>query len=55
MTGSSLEGDGWVNWSGLATLLAEIGEAFTRALDRLDADGSRCLSTATAAVRSNAL
>jgi hypothetical protein len=31
------EGDGWANWSGLATLLAEIGDAFRSALDGLDA------------------
>src|ERR1700730_6804321 len=26
------EGDGWVNWSGLATLLADVGQALTRSL-----------------------
>jgi hypothetical protein len=33
--GGSLEGDGWVNWSGLATLLSEVASAFTYALGRL--------------------
>jgi len=31
----ALEGDGWVDWSGLATFLAEVGEAFVRPLRRL--------------------
>lgn len=30
-----LEGDGWVNWSGFATLLSEVGSAFSYALGRL--------------------
>jgi len=29
------EGDGWVNWSGLATLLAELGARVVGALDCL--------------------
>ena len=29
------EGDGWVNWSGLATLLSDLAFAATRLLDRL--------------------
>jgi hypothetical protein len=29
------EGDGWVNWSGLATLLASLEKAFAARLDRL--------------------
>jgi hypothetical protein len=28
-------GDGWVNWSGLATLVAEVSEALTEHLRRL--------------------
>ena len=31
------EGDGWVNWSGLATLLGEVNEALANVLDRLRA------------------
>ena len=31
----SLEGDGWVNWSGLATLLAELASALTAPANRL--------------------
>jgi len=29
-----LEGDGWVNWSGLATLLADIEKAFAGEVNR---------------------
>ncbi len=35
--GGSLEGDGWVNWSGLATLLATAGAALQWPLDRCGA------------------
>jgi hypothetical protein len=31
------EGDGWVNWSGLATMLSGIGHAFANPLRRLEA------------------
>jgi len=30
--GSCVEGDGWVNWSGLATLLTNIAKTFAREL-----------------------
>jgi hypothetical protein len=33
--GWSCEGDGWVNWSGLATLLAEASEALAARLASL--------------------
>jgi hypothetical protein len=29
------EGDGWVNWSGLATLLAEVRDAISTSVNRL--------------------
>lgn len=31
----ALEGDGWVNWSGLATLLAGLGNAIDLSLNRV--------------------
>jgi len=31
----AVEDDGWVNWSGLATLLANIEKAFAEKLDRI--------------------
>jgi hypothetical protein len=39
------EGDGWVNWSGLATLLANIEKAFAEEVNRMtfswEAEGAR--------------
>jgi len=33
--GTADEGDGWVDWSGLATLLADIGRVVSNRWDRL--------------------
>jgi hypothetical protein len=35
LEGPKAEGDGWVNWSGLATLLATLDNAFRSRLARL--------------------